>query len=149
MKEMLANRYLLNGEPHKAARLYGEALQRQPGRTSLRCRLILAYLWDSKERQAVQEMLILLKRQGKDALQLLQNGCEGYLPLQQKPAGGELTTSLWRLMRGETKLALDRLQLVKENDIPEMTELLKFLDMMPKRQTPSLFDDAAGETARN
>ena len=56
MLEMMANRYLLNGDEDKAIELYRQALLEKGENAKLRCRLIGALLRSGREDQARDEL---------------------------------------------------------------------------------------------
>ncbi len=129
MREMLANKYLLNGQAAKAMELYEQALADDPDQADLQCRLILAQLAQSSdERTAPLEEVAafigaLLDRGGKKALTSLVEGCQGYAKHADHPGEGAALNGLKALLTGHNEQALLLFSSVDPTEHPAVAAL--------------------------
>ena len=129
MREMLANKYLLNGQAAKAMELYEQALADEPDQADLQCRLILAQLAQaSDERTAPLEEVAafistIMDRGGREALTKLVEGCQGYAKHADHPGEGAALNGLKALLAGRDEQALLLLSTVDPTKQPAVAAL--------------------------
>ena len=129
MREMLANKYLLNGEAAKAMELYEQALVDEPDQADLQCRLILAQLAQANDEQTapLEEVAAfigaLLDRGGREALSKLVEGCQGYAKHADQPGEGAALNGLKALLAGRDEQALILLSSVDPTQHPAVAAL--------------------------
>ena len=139
MREMLANKYLLNGEAAKAMELYEEALADDPDQADLRCRLILAQLAQATdERTAPLEevasfITAIVERGGHRELLRLVKGCQGYARHADEPGQGAALNGLKALLAGHDDRALSLLSSVDPKRHPAVAELEKRLRRLQQK----------------
>ncbi|RJO64378.1 MAG: tetratricopeptide repeat protein [Myxococcales bacterium] len=125
--EMLANRYLLNGDPKRAIALYREAIESKPDVEAARCRLAVAYLQDGRFDEAADQLYSILEDRGEATPDCVASRCRGFVKSTELAAAGDIGDGLCRLVNGEIE---DARRLLAGSDLtryPSVTKLLSRL----------------------
>lgn len=127
MTDMLANRYLLNGELTAALERYRAALAADPDQPAMQCRLILAQLELSRIDDAAGFVLGVLFEDGAAGLARLRAGCRGFVP-SDVPGDHDVLIGLRALLEGDSDRALSRLHKVPADEFPAVAALVRHLE---------------------
>jgi hypothetical protein len=125
MREMLANRYLLNGQATRARKLYQDEMERRPGEETLACRMIASVLASGDAPAALEEITQFVHRFGRSRLLRLAEGCQGYLGAFD--GAGSLSQGLRLLLTGDVEAGVARLREVDPAAHPAVIRLLQLL----------------------
>ncbi len=149
MNEMLANRYLLNGDLKRAIDGYRRLLAECPDSESARCRLVLACLAEGRLEEAAGELNGMIRKAGLDALGCLENNSEPFLAQVMLSADTPMTKGLGLLLSGDLQRALFMLNNDNLAGFPAVTDLRRQLADLARGLNASTHnDDDAAESDR-
>jgi hypothetical protein len=133
MREMLANKYLLDGYPGKIDVLYREAPPIPQEREPLQCRLIASYLRSGWTSRAAREFTHIIRTEGLQGLLHLSQGCREFLATVETPQSDPILCGLWALLGGDW---LRTFEMLRHADLTSQPDVITLLDVLGGTHNP-------------